>query len=93
MSPAAIGWVFSGLALAGGMLGGGHFSMAVMVWAGLGEALEKTGGKLYAIDLAGSAGGVLVAVLITLPLFGLIQTLLLTSAVVFISVLALLRHL
>ncbi len=91
LSLQVIGWIFSGIALIVGVLGGSHFSLVVFVLAGLGESPRKIGGKLYAFDLAGSAAGVLVAVFITLPIFGLINTLLLVSAVTFISILTLLR--
>jgi len=93
LSLQVIGWIFSGLALVIGVLGGGHFSLVVFLMAEFGELPRKIGGKLYALDLAGSAAGVLVAVFITLPVFGLINTLLLVSAVTFISFLTLLRRL
>jgi spermidine synthase len=91
-SQAAIGWLFSGFSLITGVLGGAHFGLAVMVMATTGVALEKIGGVFYALDLAGAAAGVLLATLFILPVYGIINTLILLSALAVISLLTLLRR-
>lgn len=92
LSPAAIGWLFSGLSLITGILGGVHFGLAVMVMAGTGVALEKIGGAFYALDLAGAAAGVLIATLFILPIYGIMNTLIVMSGLSGISLLTLLRR-
>jgi len=92
LSPAAMGWLFSGLSLITGILGGVHFALAVIVMAGTGVALEKIGGGLYALDLAGAAAGVLIAALFILPIYGIINTLVFLSTLAGISLLTLLRR-
>jgi spermidine synthase len=92
LSPAAMGWLFSGLGLITGILGGVHFALAVMVMAGTGVAPEKIGGGFYALDLAGAAAGVLTATLFILPIYGIINALIFLSTLSAISLLTLLRH-
>jgi len=92
VSPMAMGWLFSGLSLTTGILGGVHFALAVMVAAGSGAALEKIGGKFYALDLAGAAAGVLIAALFILPIYGIMNTLTFLSTLCGISLLTLLRQ-
>ena len=92
LSPAAMGWLFSGLSLITGILGGVHFALAVMVMAGTGVALEKIGGGFYALDLAGAAAGVLIAALFILPIYGIMNTLIFLSTLSGISLLTLLRR-
>lgn len=92
LSPVAIGWLFCGLSLITGILGGVHFALAVRVKADTGAALEKIGATFYALDLAGAAAGVLTATLFILPIYGIINTLIFLSALSAISLLALLRQ-
>jgi spermidine synthase len=92
LSPSAMGWLFSGLSLITGILGGVHFALAVMVMAGTGVALEKIGGGFYALDLAGAAAGVLIAALFILPIYGIMNTLIFLSTLGGISLLTLLRQ-
>ncbi len=91
LSPAAVGWLFSGLSLVTGFLGGVHFALAVMVMAGTGVALEKIGGGFYALDLAGAAAGVLMAALFIIPVYGIMNTLAFLSVLSGIGLLTLLR--
>jgi hypothetical protein len=92
LSPTTVGWMFSGLSLATGLLGGVHFALAVMVMAGTGVALEKIGGGFYALDLAGAAAGVLMAALFIIPVYGIINTMTFLSVLSGISLLTLLRQ-
>jgi hypothetical protein len=92
LSPATMGWLFSGLSLITGVLGGVHFALAVMVMAGTGVALEKIGGGFYALDLAGAAAGVLMAALFIVPVYGIMNTLAFLSFLSGISLLTLLRR-
>ena len=92
LAPVAMGWLFSGLSLITGILGGVHFALAVMVMAGTGVALEKIGGGFYALDLAGAAVGVLIAALFILPIYGIMNTLVFLSTLSVISLLTLLRR-
>jgi hypothetical protein len=92
LSPAAMGWLFSGLSLITGILGGFHFALAVQAMAGSGIALEKIGGAFYALDLAGAAIGVLMATLFVIPIYGIMNTLIFLSAISVISLLTLLRQ-
>ncbi|MGD9044937.1 MAG: hypothetical protein PVG06_14560 [Desulfobacterales bacterium] len=92
LSPAAMGWLFSGLSLITGTLGGVHFALAVRVMADTGVAIEKIGGGFYALDLAGAAAGVLVAVFFILPIYGIMNTLVFLSILSGVSLLTLLRH-
>ena len=92
ISPAAMGWLFSGFSLLTGVLGGVHFALAVMAMAAAGAAVEKIGGGFYALDLAGAAAGVLMAALFVLPIYGIMNTLVLLSFLPAISLLTLLRR-
>ncbi len=67
------------LALAGGALGGLHFGLSSRLLEEKGRLLAGLGGKLYALDLAGAAGGSLLVSLLLLPLYGL-QSVLLAAA-------------
>jgi spermidine synthase len=91
-SPAATGWLFSGISFITGTLGGVHFALAVMVMTAAGTAVEKIGGGFYALDLAGAAAGVLLAALFVLPVYGIINTLVALSLLSGISLLTLLRR-
>jgi spermidine synthase len=92
LSPAAMGWLFSGLSLVTGILGGVHFALAVNVMASAGASVEKIGGVFYALDLAGAAAGVLLATLFILPIYGIMNTLMFLSTLAAISLLTLLRQ-
>jgi spermidine synthase len=92
LAPTAMGWIISGLSLITGFLGGVHFALAVLVMAGTGIALEKIGGAFYALDLAGAAAGVLIATLFILPIYGIMNTLLILSTLSVISLFTLLRR-
>jgi spermidine synthase len=92
LSPAAMGWLFSGLSLTTGILGGVHFALAVKVIVGSGIALEKIGGGFYALDLTGAAAGVLLATLFIIPIYGIMNTLIFLSILAGISLLTLLRQ-
>ena len=92
LAPATMGWIFSGLSLITGILGGVHFALAVQVMAGTGVALEKIGGGFYALDLSGAAAGVLMATLFILPIYGIMNTLVFLSTLSVISLFTLLRR-
>jgi spermidine synthase len=92
LPPAAMGWLFSGLSLITGILGGVHFALAVNVMTGTGASLEKIGGVFYALDLAGAAAGVLIATLFILPIYGIMNTLIFLSTLAAISLLTILRQ-
>ena len=87
-----MGWLFSGLSLVTGVLGGLHFALAAMVMASTGVALERIGGGLYALDLAGAAAGVLMAALFIIPVYGIMNTLAFLSVSSGISLMTLLRR-
>lgn len=91
-SPDAISMVkvvFSALAFAAGLLGGLHFSMAVTALSGMAPAGGGTGPVLYAADLAGSAGGVILSSLFLVPVYGLSTTLWALALLCFVSSLTL----
>jgi len=67
--------LFRSMALAGGILGGLHFSLASAVWAGDLTLETRIGAGLYGADLAGAAVGALASTLLLLPLHGLLGTL------------------
>jgi spermidine synthase len=92
LSAVASSWVFSAASLAAGALGGAHFALAALVSAAAGARPERAGGYLYAVDLAGAAGGALVAGLLVLPLYGVTRTLVLLSLLSFFCLLAILRR-
>jgi len=75
-----------------GVLGGSHFSLAALASTAAGAQLERAGGCLYAIDLAGAAGGALAAGLFLLPLYGVASTLVLLSLLALVSLVTLLRR-
>lgn len=91
-SPVAMGWIFSGLSFLIGMAGGSHFALAVATMAVSGAPLEKIGGRFYALDLSGAAGGVLIAAGIFLPIYGVMNTLYFLSALSAISLFTLFRR-
>jgi spermidine synthase len=91
LPPAAVGWLFAGFGLMTGIIGGRHFALAVRVMAGTGVAVERIGGGLYALDLAGAAAGALTATLFLIPVYGIINSLIFLSVVSAIGLLALLR--
>jgi len=91
-SPAAMGWIFSGISFVTGMAGGSHFALAVSTLTVSGAHLEKIGGRFYALDLGGAAGGVLVAACIILPIYGVMNTLYFLSALSVISLFTLFRR-
>lgn len=69
-------WIFSGLALSAGLLGGLHFSLATKAVVSLSPSLRQaTGATLYAWDTAGAAAGALIASLFLLPVHGITDTL------------------
>jgi spermidine synthase len=76
-----LGVVFSLLSVLGGMVGGGHFAMALAGLSGENAAPASVGGGLYALDLAGSALSAAGAALLLMPLYGPI------SAVLFVCLL------
>ncbi|MCE5241583.1 MAG: hypothetical protein ABFD98_12585 [Syntrophobacteraceae bacterium] len=69
-------WIFSGLALSAGLLGGLHFSLATKAVGSLSPRPgQATGARLYAWDTAGAAAGALIASLFLLPVYGITDTL------------------
>jgi spermidine synthase len=92
LSSVAASWVFSAMSLAAGVLGGAHFSLAALASTAAGARLDRAGGYLYAVDLAGAAGGAFAAGLILLPLYGVSSTLILLSGASAVCLLAILRR-
>jgi spermidine synthase len=92
LSSVAASWIFSVASFLAGLLGGAHFSLAALASAAAGARLERTGGYLYAVDLAGAAGGALAAGLLILPLYGVTSTLILLSVASLVCLLAILRR-
>jgi hypothetical protein len=84
--------MFSLFSLITGLAGGAHFGMAVKVMAGTGAAPESIGGGLYALDLAGAASGVLISSLFIIPIYGMMNTLIIISCLPVISLLTLILH-
>lgn len=70
-APLPMSLIFSLLALAAGVLGGCHFALCIQTSSRLPHHSAATGPGLYALDLMGATGGVLIASLVILPLFGL----------------------
>jgi spermidine synthase len=91
LSPAAASWTFSAASFVAGVLGGAHFSLAALAATAAGALLGRTGGYLYAVDLAGAAAGAFAAGLFLLPLYGVSRSLLLMSAISTVCLVALLR--
>lgn len=79
LSTTAVAWLVTLASLFTGALGGSHFALAALASAAVGARVERTGGYLYAVDLAGAAGGALAAGLLLVPLLGIASTLLLLS--------------
>jgi spermidine synthase len=92
LSSVAASWAFSAMSLAAGVLGGAHFSLAALASTAAGARVERAGGYLYAVDLAGAAGGALAAGLFVLPLYGVSSTLVLLSGASLVCLLAILRR-
>lgn len=92
LSPAAAAWLFTAVSFFAGVLGGSHFSAAVLASTVTGARLEPTGGYLYALDLTGAATGALVAGLFVLPLYGVSSTLVLLSLLSLFCLGAILRR-
>lgn len=67
--------LFASLAAGAGFLGGIHFSLAVAAASELQPSSTGNGPMLYAADLMGAAGGVVVSSLFLVPVFGLSTTL------------------
>jgi hypothetical protein len=62
------------LALAGGALGGLHFSLCVQAVSASPLPSASAGPRLYALDLVGATGAVLAVSLFIMPVYGLITT-------------------
>ena len=92
LTPSVMLWLFAGLSLVTGILGGLHFALATMVMAGVGVVFEKIGGYFYALDVAGAAVGALMAALFILPIYGIMNTLICLSLLASVSLVALLRR-
>lgn len=86
-------FLFPGLSLLSGFLGGLHFSAASATIAGLGQPVSGIGGRLYAFDLLGSAGGLILATFLLIPTLGPIQVLPMFSLVASAGLPVLLRRL
>jgi hypothetical protein len=80
------------MSFAAGVFGGAHFSLAALASTAAGARLDRTGGYLYAVDLAGAAAGALAAGLFVLPLYGVSSTLVLLSGASLVCLLAILRR-
>jgi spermidine synthase len=92
LSALSASWVFCAASFVAGVLGGAHFSLAALASSAAGARLERTGGYLYAVDLAGAAGGAFAAGLFVLPLYGVSSTLILLSVMSSACLLAILRR-
>ena len=92
LSLAGASWAFAAMGLVAGILGGAHFALAALASVAAGGRLERAGGVLYALDLAGAAGGAFAAGLVVLPLYGVRSTLELLSVASFACLLAILRR-
>jgi spermidine synthase len=73
--------VFSVASLFSGILGGAHFAAASGTLAELGTPASGIGGRLYGIDLAGSAACLLAATFLVIPALGPLHLLPMLSAV------------
>jgi spermidine synthase len=92
LSSVTASWAFSAASFVAGLLGGAHFSLAALASTAAGARLERTGGYLYAVDLAGAAGGALATGLFVLPLYGVSSTLILLSVMSGVCLLIILRR-
>jgi hypothetical protein len=68
-------WLFPGLSFVSGMIEGMHYAAAAAAMAELGRPVPGIGGRLYAFDLIGSAGGLIAATFLLVPVFGPIRML------------------
>jgi len=82
--------IFPLLAFAAGILSGGHFTLGVRSFSKLPGYSAATGPGLYALDLLGATGGILVASLFVLPLYGLPATMLALAIFCFAGTLSML---
>lgn len=82
--------IFPLLALAAGILGGSHFTLGVLSFSKLPGYSAATGPGLYALDLLGATGGVLIASLVILPLYGLPATMMALAIFCFAGILTML---
>ena len=71
--------LFPCLSLLSGILGGFHFSTATVTMAELGYPVTGIGGRLYAFDLIGAAGGLFIATFFLIPSLGPLRLLPLLS--------------
>jgi len=74
--PPPLSAIFSMLALAGGLLGGLHFSLGVQAISDPLAPSAAAGPGLYALDLIGATAGVLAVSLFIMPIYGLTTTML-----------------
>lgn len=80
--PALSAWGFTALSLAAGMLGGAFYAQAIACLPQAKSASGNAGVRLYALDLAGAAVGLILATFLLLPAYGIIHTLCFTSAAI-----------
>lgn len=66
--------VFAALSLCAGCLGGIQFPLAAAIAGRGGEDAHRTGGRLYAVDLAGACAGAVATSAILVPVIGAAQT-------------------
>jgi spermidine synthase len=93
VKPPPMSAIFSMLALAGGVMGGLHFSLCVQALANSPLPSANAGPKLYALDLIGANVGVLAVSLFVMPIYGLTTTMLALVAICAAGVLTLVgRH-
>jgi spermidine synthase len=85
VSPTVSAWIFPALSFIAGVMDGALFSLAVAGTAETGSSLNGRGGRLYALDLAGAAGGLILATFPLLPVYGLLPTLLCVSGACLMS--------
>ncbi len=91
-SPSVMLWLFAGFSMLTGILGGLHFALATIVMAGVGVVFEKVGGYFYALDVLGAALGALMASLFIIPIYGIMNTLVVLTFLASVSLLVLLRR-
>ncbi|HHS13995.1 MAG TPA: hypothetical protein ENN03_09550 [bacterium] len=68
-------WIFPVAAAVSGFLGGAQFSLANRILVEEGKTIGRTAGRLYSMDLAGSAAGAFLVSAFMIPWFGLFSTL------------------